>query len=81
MKDEVPKPDMVNRPPHYNQGDIECIDAMIQVFGEAQVKVYCRINAFKYIWRHRFKDEEAENLAKANWYWRFSMGDDPRSEG
>ena len=73
-------PDMVNSPPHYASGEIECIDAMVQVFGIDAVKTYARINHFKYLWRHRYKNSEEQDLAKADWYWRFSQGDDPRAQ-
>lgn len=72
--------DPVNSPEHYKTGGIECIDAMIQVFGEDAVRTYARINAFKYIWRHNYKGKPEEDLAKAAWYTRFADGDDPRKE-
>ena len=72
--------DPVNSPEHYKTGEIECIDAMVQVFGEDAVRVYARINAFKYQWRHRYKGKPEEDLAKAAWYTRFADGDDPRKE-
>ena len=73
--------DPVNSPEHYKTGGIECIDAMIQVFGEDAVRTYARINAFKYQWRHRYKGKPEEDLAKAAWYTRFADGDDPRKGG
>lgn len=41
--------DVVNHPIHYTQGGIECIDAMKAAFGAAELAVYCKIAAFKYI--------------------------------
>ena len=73
--------DPVNSPEHYKTGGIECIDAMIQVFGIDAVRTYARINAFKYQWRHRYKGKPEEDLAKAAWYTRFADGDDPRKGG
>lgn len=73
--------DPVNSPGHYKTGGIECIDAMIQVFGEEAVRTYARINAFKYQWRHRYKGKPEEDLAKAAWYTRFADGEDPRKGG
>ena len=61
------KADPVNHPSHYTQGKIECIDAMIDIFGVEAVKNYCLCNSFKYIWRHRMKNGD-EDLAKATWY-------------
>lgn len=74
------KKDMVNSPPHYRKGEMECIDAMIQVFGVEAVRTYARINAFKYMWRAPYKGRTAEDYSKALWYLRFAGGDDPRKE-
>lgn len=59
--------DMVNHPSHYTSGSIECIDAMIETQGTEAVKQYCKCNAFKYLWRHAFKNGE-EDIDKAIWY-------------
>lgn len=59
--------DNVNHPAHYTQGSIECIDAMVAAFGAEAVKTYCKINAFKYIWRTDYKNG-TEDLEKAVWY-------------
>jgi hypothetical protein len=32
-------------------GEIECIDAMVSAFGTEHVRIFCQLNAFKYIWR------------------------------
>lgn len=58
----------VNHPQHYNQGSIECIDAMLQCFGANAVIDFCRINAFKYLWRSDYKDNCCEDMQKAVWY-------------
>lgn len=58
--------DMVNHPPHY-EGNIECIDAMLDSQGAEAVKDFCICNAFKYIWRHR-KKNKVEDIKKAKWY-------------
>ena len=78
---EAAPTDPVNSPEHYSTGGIECIDAMVHVFGEDAVRTYARINAFKYVWRHRYKSKPEEDLAKAAWYTRFAEGDDPRKGG
>lgn len=59
--------DVVNHPSHYTQGGIECIDAMKSAFGASQLAVYCKIAAFKYIWRCEYKNG-AEDVKKAIWY-------------
>ena len=74
--------DMVNSPPHYSGGDskIECIDAMVSAFGDEAVKVYAKLNAFKYLWRAGKKVNAEEDVMKSIWYTRFSVGDDPRKD-
>lgn len=57
----------VEHPKHYTNGGIECIDAMISAFGKEAVMIYCRINAFKYIWRSDLKGR-IEDIQKAAWY-------------
>ena len=57
----------VDHPSHYNQGNIECIDAMVAAFGKEDVEIFCRLNAFKYIWRAKHKNGK-EDLKKAQWY-------------
>ena len=59
--------DMVNHPQHYTQGGIECIDAMKSAFGADELAVYCKIAAFKYIWRCELKNG-SEDVKKAILY-------------
>lgn len=63
----VDNTDYVNHPNHYNQGSIECIDAMLSTFGNQSVFDFCLLNAFKYIWRCKSKNG-IEDLKKADWY-------------
>lgn len=64
----TPEPiDMVNSPPHYKQGDIECIDAIKSALTEEEFRGYCKGNALKYTWRERHKGGD-ESLKKAQWY-------------
>jgi hypothetical protein len=66
-------------PDHFELDHIECIDAMVAVFGLEHTQKYAEIVAFKYLWRMNKKNESAdEDKLKAIWYLRFSMGDDPR---
>lgn len=58
--------DNVNHPSHYD-GEIECIDAMIQTQGVEVVKGFCIVNAFKYLWRWKNKNG-VEDVKKAKWY-------------
>lgn len=59
--------DMVNHPPHYTSGTMECIDAMVETQGIASTMEYCICNAFKYIWRRKHKNG-VEDIKKAIWY-------------
>jgi len=72
--------DPIEWPAHYNQGEIECIDAMLSAYGQEAVETYCIVNAFKYVWRFNRKNGD-EDLKKAIWYLRFATGDDPRKDG
>ncbi len=74
------KKDPVFWPAHYNQGDIECIDAMAAAFGIDAVRIYAKLAAFKYLWRSDEKGTSDQDLKKAVWYTRFARGDDPRKE-
>lgn len=66
-KVEDKKEDMVNHPPHYTQGGIECIDAMEAAYGTEAVIMFCMCNAFKYQWRFNNKNGR-EDILKCQWY-------------
>lgn len=68
MDGKFKKIETVEHPQHYNQGNIECIDAMIAAFGTDEVISFCKLNAFKYIWRAKDKLNTLEDLKKASWY-------------
>ena len=57
----------VNHPDHYKTDSFECIEVMEEVFGKEEVKIFCKMNAFKYIWRANEKGGP-EDLKKAQWY-------------
>lgn len=61
--------DMVNHPPHYTSGDIECIDAIQSALTPEEFRGYCKGNALKYVWRERRKGH-GEDIRKAEWYLR-----------
>tara|TARA_R100001086_G_scaffold201688_1_gene117894 strand:- start:56 stop:283 length:228 start_codon:yes stop_codon:yes gene_type:complete len=61
--------DVVNKPKHYNQGDIECIDAIEAMLTHEEFVGYLRGNSLKYRWRFRYKNG-TEDLLKAQWYER-----------
>ena len=61
----------VNHPKHYiDDNGRECIDVMIDSFGKDAVMTFCRLNAFKYMWRAGKKEGSPteEDLSKAEWY-------------
>ena len=47
--------DLINNPEHYNQGGIECIDAIEAMLSEEEFIGYLRGNSQKYRWRFRYK--------------------------
>ena len=59
--------DMVNSPPHYNQGGVECIDAIQAALGP-NFKYYLQGNIIKYLWRFYYKGKPLEDVEKAKWY-------------
>jgi len=59
--------DLVNNPPHYNKGDIECIDAIEAMLTQEEFVGYLRGNSLKYRWRFRYKNG-IQDLEKAEWY-------------
>ena len=61
------KIDMVNQPPHYTHGDIECIDAIRAALGPEGFAFFCRGNVIKYNWRCDHKGG-LQDVEKAGWY-------------
>ena len=60
--------DMVNHPKHYNQGGIECIDALkAATVGKRGIEAVCVANVIKYLWRYEEKNG-IEDVRKAKWY-------------
>ena len=63
--------DMVNNPSHYQSLEsnlnIDCITAMQAAFGKYETAVFCKLNAFKYIWRATSKGGN-QDIDKALWY-------------
>lgn len=64
-------------PDHYRTEGIECIDAMRAAFGDEALASFCKLNAFKYMWRAESKGGY-EDLSKASWYLQMASGSDPR---
>ena len=59
---------MVDHPPHYNNGNIECIEAIEAMLTPEEYIGYLRGNSLKYLWRFRYKNKPIEDLRKARWY-------------
>jgi len=62
------KHDPVDRPKHYNQGGVECLDAIEAALTPEEFKGYCKGNIIKYVWRENFKDQNIQDLKKSNFY-------------
>ena len=59
---------MVNHPPHYTAGKVECIDALeAATTGLQGIEAVCTANAIKYLWRQSRKNG-VEDLKKAIFY-------------
>jgi hypothetical protein len=60
--------EMVEEPPHYNMGSIQCIDAIEESMGSTAFEGYLKGNVLKYLWRYNYKKKALEDLKKAKWY-------------
>ena len=60
--------DMVNHPPHYTAGGIECIDAIAAATANLNgMEAVCTAQVIKYVWRYSMKNG-VEDLKKAGFY-------------
>lgn len=64
---EAVEVDLVNHPPHYMQGEIECIDAIEASLTVEEFRGFCKGTAQAYLWRERHKGGD-EDLRKASFY-------------
>ena len=60
--------DVVNQPPHYNKGSIECINAIEASMTKEEFAGYLKGNVLKYVWRYNYKGKPKEDLDKSHWY-------------
>ena len=60
--------DPVNKPFHYNTGEIECIEYIEQVLGPEGFVNYCHGTVIKYQHRYRYKNKPVEDISKAQFY-------------
>lgn len=65
---EYQEDDVVNKPDHYNTGNIECIEAIEESMSSVAYKGYLKGNAMKYLWRYDYKGKQVEDLQKCQWY-------------
>ena len=62
---KIEGPDPVNKAAHYQlPGGLECWDVMVACFGEEEVKIWAKINAFTYLFQHKRKNGD-EDIRKA----------------
>lgn len=59
--------DLVNHPSHYETGNIECFDVILETQGIVAAMQFSICNAMKYIYRHKEKGG-SQDIEKANWY-------------
>jgi len=62
----------IDKPFHYNQSGIECIDYIKQVLGNEGFIAYCRGNVMKYNHRAFYKGNPTEDMAKAEQYLKWA---------
>lgn len=60
--------DAVNSPSHYNQGKVECIDAIEAALSIDEYIGFLKGQQLKYVWRSGHKMDAKQDLAKAAWY-------------
>jgi len=58
----------VNNPSHYNNGYIECIDAIEASMTSSEFQGFLKGNIMKYLWRYKSKEKQKEDLEKSSWY-------------
>ena len=64
--------DVVNKPPHYGNGQIECIDYMKDNMDNLMFMGYLEGNCKKYLHRYRYKGKPVEDFC-GSWleiHWR-----------
>lgn len=63
-----PEEDIVNHASHYNDGAIECIDAIEASMTPIEYAGFLKGQVLKYVWRYRLKGKPVEDLKKAGYY-------------
>lgn len=65
---EHPAHDPVAKPAHYNQGAVECIDAIESALGPEGFAAYLRGTLIAYAWRAGRKGDAVEDLKKGRYH-------------
>jgi hypothetical protein len=65
---------ILETPPHYTKGGIECIDAIRAALTPEEFRGFCKGNVLKYIWRERHKAGYVD-VGKAIDYCKFILED------
>ncbi len=74
------KDDMVDRPPHYSKGLIECIEYIKDLLTYEEFIGYLRANIVKYI--HRWRDKNGlEDLHKARYFLNYLIKEVEENDG
>ena len=60
--------DIVEKAEHYNQGGIECIEAIEASMSPEEYAGFLKGQVIKYVWRYRHKCKPVEDLKKARYY-------------
>ena len=60
--------DLVNHPPHYTVGNIECIDYLKDSMNTTAFIGFLEGNAKKYLHRYQYKGSRITDLEKAQFY-------------
>ena len=68
IRQEEPKVDMVNSPPHYKVGGIEVIDFIKAKLTLDEFRGYLQGNILKYSSRVGYKGDASEDVGKLIWY-------------
>ena len=72
VQPDITPVNLVDRPPHYNHGTIECIDYLEDTLGDGFTS-YLEGSIKKYLHRFRYKNADdpelqVQDLQKAQWY-------------
>ena len=60
--------DLVNHPPHYTVGNIDCIDYLKDRMNSVAFIGFLEGNAKKYLHRYNYKGQRISDLQKAQYY-------------